>query len=263
MAVFRSLTMPRHELEVSVVDAHEGLGSDNSLGLTDRTDVGQEVDATLAATVPAIGQPEAGSPGEGQSSTVAAAPPDSGTTAALIDVAIAVQDLAAKQEALRELFEARIRSDEVQGKALERLHDQVQEYKTNFVRQEMLPLLRDLIYCYDFAADEVERAQPAPAGPGSNETAQAFDHLRQMIADVLGKYDVVPYRSAGPEFDRREQQCVRTVPTNVALEEKKIAVVGAIGFRLADLIIRKEQVTVFKYSPADGGKAAQRSEVRA
>ena len=83
---------------------------------------------------------------------------DSPATAALIDVAISLQDLAAKQEALRELFESRLRSDEVQAKALERLHDQVREYKTNFVRQEMQPLLRDLIYLLRFAADEVERA---------------------------------------------------------------------------------------------------------
>ena len=138
-------------------------------------------------SVLAIGQPESGSLGQGQSRTVGAAPPDSGTTAALIDVAIAVQDLAAKQEALRELFESRIRSDEVQGKALERLHDQVQEYKTNFVRQQMLPLLRDLIYCYDFAADEVKRAQPAPAGSGHRRSrADSVSPLRGLERSQAG-----------------------------------------------------------------------------
>ena len=84
-----------------------------------------------------------------------------------------------------------------------------------------------------------------------------------MVADVLAKYDVVPYRCPGPEFDRREQQCVRTVPTTVETEEKKIAVVGAIGFRLADLIVRKEQVTVYKYSPPDGGKPSNRPDPHA
>jgi molecular chaperone GrpE (heat shock protein) len=70
-----------------------------------------------------------------------------------------------------------------------------------------------------------------------------------MVADVLSKYDVEPYRVPGPDFDRREQQCVRTVPTSVEADEKKIAAVGAVGFRLADQIVRKEQVTVYKYAP--------------
>jgi molecular chaperone GrpE (heat shock protein) len=174
---------------------------------------------------------------------------DSAATAALIDVASGLESLGSKQDELKELFEARIRSDEVQAKALERLHDQLRDYKANFIRQEMLPLLRDLIFCYDFAADEHERARREGPPPTAQETARAFDHLRQMVADVLAKYDVEPYRVGGLDFDRREQQCVRTVPTGFEANEKKIAVVGAIGFRLADQIVRKEQVTVYKFTP--------------
>jgi molecular chaperone GrpE (heat shock protein) len=186
----------------------------------------------------------------------AAQPPESAgevseptPTAALIEVACGLQDLGVKQDELRALFEARIRSDEVQAKALERLHDQLRDYKANFIRQEMLPLLRDLIYCYDYAADESDRASLDGVPPTPQEVAHAFNHLKQMVADVLAKYDVEPYRASGPDFDRREQQCVRTVPTAVEADEKKVAVVGAIGFRLAEQIIRKEQVTVYKFSP--------------
>jgi molecular chaperone GrpE (heat shock protein) len=172
---------------------------------------------------------------------------DPAATAALIEVACGLQDLGTKQDDLRALFEARIRSDEVQAKALERLSDQLRDYKVNFIRQEMQPLLRDLIYCYDFAADEADRA--IVDGPPPHEIAKAFHHLKQMVADVLAKYDVEPYRVSGQDFDRREQQCVRTVPTTVEADEKKVATVGVIGFRLAEQIIRKEQVTVYKYTP--------------
>ena len=185
-----------------------------------------------------------------------AAPQDSATTAALIDVVIGLQDVAAKQDELRELFEARIHPTRFRPRPWSVFTIRSGEYKTNFVRQEMQPLLHNLIYCYDVAADEVERANRAGPPPTPQETARAFDHLRQMVGDVLAKYDVEPYRCPGPEFDRREQQCVRTVPTTVEADEKKVAVVGAIGFRLADLIVRKEQVTVFKYTPADGRRAS-------
>ena len=232
-----------------MVDACAGSGSDGDAGAADQPTIFEQDQVVSAALASVDGRGEAGAPQEGPQSESFVTAQDPATTAALIDVAIGLQDLSAKQDGLRELFEARIRSDEVQAKALERLHDQVREYKTNFVRQEMQPLLRDLIYCYDYAADEVERASRVGPPPTAQETARAFDHLRQMVADVLAKYDIEPYRCPGPEFDRREQQCVRTVPTAVESDEKKVAVVGAIGFRLADLIVRKEQVTVYKYSP--------------
>ncbi len=241
-----------------MVDACEDLGPDSDSGVADRPSVLQQNKVASDASKPIDGLIETCSPPEGLPSESSAPSRDPETISALIDVAIGIQDLAAKQDGLRELFEARIRSDEVQSKALERLHDQVREYKANFIRQEMQPLLRDLIYCYDFAADEVERANRVATPPSSKETAHAFDHLRQMLADVLAKYDVEPYRSSGPEFDRREQQCVRTVPTTIEADEKKVAVVGAIGFRLADLIVRKEQVTVYKYIPPDGGRLSNR-----
>lgn len=134
---------------------------------------------------------------EGRPGEASDIPQDPVMTAALIDVAIGLQDLSAKQDGLRELFEARIRSDEVQAKALEHFHDQVREYKTNFIRQEMQPLLRDLIYCYDFAADEVERASRVGSLPTSLETARAFDHLRQMVADILFR-STTSSRTAAP-----------------------------------------------------------------
>ena len=173
----------------------------------------------------------------------------------------ACKRLAEKQDELRELFESRIRSDEVQAKALERLHDQLREYKANFVRQEMQPLLRDLIYCYDFAADEVERAgrdgpPPTAAGDGAGVRSTSGRWSPTCWRSTTSSR----YRVPGPEFDRREQQCVRTVPTAVEADEKKVAAVGAIGFRLADQIVRKEQVTVYKYTPAGGGPAAERPE---
>lgn len=238
-----------------MVHVHEALGPGGEPGVAGQPPDSEE--GAVSAALDDRGEPDA--PRDGRSDEVPVIPQDPATTAALIDVAIGLQDLSAKQDGLRELFEARIRSDEVQAKALERLHDQVMEYKANFIRQEMQPLLRDLIYCYDFAADEAESASRA-GSPPAPEAARAFDHLRQMVADILAKYDVEPYRSPGPEFDRREQQCVRTVPTTNEADEKKIAVVGAVGFRMADHIIRKEQVTVYKYAPAGGGRAPDRSD---
>jgi molecular chaperone GrpE (heat shock protein) len=68
-----------------------------------------------------------------------------------------------------------------------------------------------------------------------------------MLTDVLFKYDVEPYRSEDEFFDRTSQQCLRTVATNVEADDKKIAIRGVTGYREGKTILRKEQVTVYKY----------------
>jgi molecular chaperone GrpE (heat shock protein) len=180
----------------------------------------------------------------------------------LDEIADELKQLGARQEELNRLFESRIGSEEAQAKAMESMHDQLRDYKTNFVREEMKPLLRDLTFCYDFAAEELEGARSALDGGKSlsvRETTRAFEHIMQMIADVLGKYDIEAFRSESANFDQKIQQCVRTVPTQLEADHKKIAAVGAVGFRSSDLVIRKEQVTVYKYTPEPATPSNQTS----
>jgi molecular chaperone GrpE (heat shock protein) len=163
-----------------------------------------------------------------------------------------VSEIATRQGELARMFESRVHANDVQAKALERLHDELQSYKLQFMRQEMLPLLKDIIYCYDFAAGELERLKTNEEAGRPESLAKALEHMRQMVQDVLFKYDVELYRGETDEFDRKVQQCVQTVPTMNQADDKKVAAVGHVGFKSAseDTVIRKEQVTVYKYSPA-------------
>lgn len=166
-----------------------------------------------------------------------------------------LDDIAARQQELNRLFESRIRSDEVQAKTLERLHDELRQYKANFIRQEMLPLFKDVIFCHDFVAREIERLRAAPsttsAAPPSAEpggpSVKPLEILSQMLLDLLFKYDIEPYRCEGQLFDAKRQQCARTLPTEIADRDKIIAELGLSGFESPEGIIRREQVTVYKY----------------
>lgn len=160
------------------------------------------------------------------------------------------QQLVREQAGLREQFDARMRSDEVQNRALDRLLDELRDYKSNFVRQQQQPLLREIIDCYDFATRESLRlSNPAPDGEAGTGTtgAASLGVLSQMLIDLLSRYDIEPYRHDGPQFDGKWQQCVKTVPCDALERDKQVAETGAIGFRQGDLIIRREQVVVYKY----------------
>ncbi len=168
------------------------------------------------------------------------------------DLTEANRGLLAEQVRLRELFDSRLRSDDVQNRALDRLLGELRDYKTNFVRQQQQPLLREIIDCFDFATREAERLSPLrgeseeSASPAT-EAARSFGVLAQMLVDLLSRYDIEPYRHDGPLFDAKMQQCVKTVPCDSPDKDKQVAEVGASGFRLGDQIIRREQVVVYKY----------------
>lgn len=163
----------------------------------------------------------------------------------------AFSQLAAGQDDLKRLFESRIRNDEVQAKAFERLHDELQGYKQNFVRQEVMPLLKDVIYCYDLAAKETERIRGEESDSASDASFKTLEVVEQMLLDILFKFDVEPFRGEADQFDPKTQQCVRTEPTDVEDNDKRIVMAGLSGFRSGETIVRREQVTVYKYKPSD------------
>lgn len=161
--------------------------------------------------------------------------------------AIAAAELQTEQTELRKLFESRIHSDEVQALALERLHSELQASRKQLQRSEMAPLFKDIIFCHDFVTRELERDNESTV---SGDWRKSFEVLGQMLLDVLFKYDVEPFRSDSAEFDRSMQQCVRSESTTDADQDKQIATCGLIGFRTEERILRREQVTVYRYRPS-------------
>ncbi len=159
----------------------------------------------------------------------------------------ALAELGARQEELTRLFESRIHSDEVQGRAVERLSDELRDYKTGFIQQQMLPLFKDIIFCHDFVTSELTRLRRAE--PDGGDLGKTLEMTGQMLLDLLFKYDIEPYRCEGGQFDPKYQQCTRTTPTETATQDKHIAEVGLTGFRSPTGVVRREQVGVWKYKP--------------
>lgn len=154
--------------------------------------------------------------------------------------------LRTEQTELRKLFESRIHSDQVQSRALERLHEELKGSREQLKRSELAPVLKDIIFCHDFVAKELQH----DADGGEPDWRKSFELLGQMLLDVLFKYDVEPFSGDSDEFDRSCQQCVKTEATEESEQDRRIASVGLSGFRNEDRIIRREQVTVFRYRPS-------------
>jgi molecular chaperone GrpE (heat shock protein) len=158
------------------------------------------------------------------------------------------RELCEGQRALNDLFSTRFRSDEAQARAVEKLHDELRQYKTNFVRQQLLPLLKEVIFCHDFLTEQVARLAVESAGT-PDPALRALASAQQMLIDLMFKYDVEPFRSEGEQFDPKCQQCTQTVAADRTEDDRTIAARGLTGFRSPEGIVRREQVTVYKFTP--------------
>ena len=202
------------------------------------------VEAVVAAIVD---EPQATPPVPATEPTVPVAAP----AVDLAPLILGLADLGAQQQELRKIFENRMRSDEVQGKALEKLHDELQQYKTNFVRQSLTPLLKEVIFCHDFIVQQADKLKQPEQESTPEAAHKALDAVQQMLLDLLFKFDVEPFRheiGSGAAFDPRTQQCLKTIPTDQPDLDKRIAQPGACGFRAGESILRRELVMVYKYS---------------
>lgn len=184
-------------------------------------------------------------------------PPPPTPAVDLAPIEDALRKVADEQAALRRLFESRLHSDDVQAKAFQRLHDQLTDYRTHFIRQQMTPLLKDVIFCYDFAEQEGKRLSARREEPNTIDALLAsIDQLRQMLLDVLYKFDVEPFRVEGDGFDRARQQAIGTVLTDDPGQDKCVAERGLAGFSLLETTLRREHVKVYKTRPMSAAPAA-------
>src|SRR5262249_55190677 len=122
------------------------------------------------------------------------------------------------------------------------------QYKSNFVRQQLLPLLKEVIFCHDFLTAQIERLAAVTEDAGAS-ASRALAAAQQMLADLMFKYDVEPFRADGEQFDPKWQQCTQTIPTDRSEADKTLASRGLTGFRSPEGVVRREQVTVYKFTP--------------
>ena len=162
------------------------------------------------------------------------------------DLQKSVDGIASEQAELHQLYQSRIHGDEVQARVFDRLHDELQGYKQNFLRQETQPLLKDIIYCYDHASRELDAIRKDESR--DELIAESLQIQSRMLLDVLSKYDIEPVRGESLQFDRKLQQCVGTIATSDRSLDKTIANRGLTGFTGGERILRREQVTVYKLS---------------
>ena len=171
---------------------------------------------------PAAAQPPTPKPG-GTAATGRALHAGSGT---LPETAAAAHSRRATETALheiRELLDTHIGRNDMQRKAFDTLHDELQQYKNSSLLNEFhRPVIRNLIQLYDHMV-EIERHLPAwgprKTGPTVpefvdrlDEFVQNFTNLRCELTEVLARLEVETYED---RHDALQQERLKTLDRNL------------------------------------------------
>lgn len=152
--------------------------------------------------------------------------------------------LAARIDALHDLFQARMRQDGIQQKAFDQLYEELRQYKEDFVFQQEKPFLLDLLLFYDslnWFQQSLERKEMSP-----DVITDSFQYLLDEFLELLYRRDVVPCESA-ERFDRKLHKAVRVVPAASPADDWRVREVLKRGFMRGDKQLRAEEVSVARY----------------
>ncbi len=153
------------------------------------------------------------------------------------DLTPKVDKLLEKVTLLQELFVKRIKDDQVQQGAFNAVYQELQQYKSEAVKNSQKPLLKGLVLIYDAALRMIEGKEPGPA-------TQPVETVAEEIIELLHRHDVEVMTEQLEKFDNKIQLALRTEPAASEEEHQRIAQVVRQGFRWGSQVLRPQEVVV-------------------
>jgi molecular chaperone GrpE (heat shock protein) len=148
---------------------------------------------------------------------------------------------------LLEVFERKIAFDAVKEKQIDRLHDELQLYKSDLLQKATRPLLSVLIKLHgDVIRLITGIKQQDPAKLTVERVVDLFESFRDEIEDLLSDQGIHAFRdTADDRFDVRRQSSVGTEETSDEGKVGRIADRIRPGFEQGATLIEKERVKVY------------------
>ena len=143
-------------------------------------------------------------------------------------------------------FEQKLAYDISKQQQIDRLHHELQQYRTDLIAKTNRPFVNGITHMHDDIGKLVESLKAK-----SNEylTADRFfkilENLQDDIEILLDQNGVMVFREIGNTFQPRRQQVLRKIETSDELAVGHVAAKIRPGFEQGDELIRKERVAVY------------------
>lgn len=161
----------------------------------------------------------------------------------MTDTQLPTEILTELRELRSELREQRAKSDS-KDTAFRAMHEELQQYKDDFMLQVEKPLLLDLLLFYDSLNWFQESLVKQDMSPDVLE--ENFQYLIDELLELLYRRNVTPMESS-ERFDRTKHKAVQVVKTDMREHHELITQVMKRGFQRAETTLRPEEVIVARH----------------
>jgi molecular chaperone GrpE len=194
---------------------------------------------TAKATLDMVGpQKEA----TGQADEPAPDQPSSGDILALV---------ATIEQRILLVFEQKLAFDASKEKQIDRLHEELQGYRSDLVAKAVRPVFQSMIRLHDDfgkVLEALEREDPLQITP--ERMLGILKGFRDDVEMALSHNGVQAYRTDTDVFDPRRQKVLRKVETAEPTQVGQLAARMRPGFEYGENILEKERVAVYAMAQA-------------
>jgi molecular chaperone GrpE (heat shock protein) len=150
---------------------------------------------------------------------------------------------------LREIkssVEARQEYDASKQKIIDRLDEEMKNYRDNFILQSQKPVFIDLILLYDDMKKLMDTISQAES-LDREEVLKNIDILKDELLEVLYRRDIELYEEHPERLDHRLHRTISTAECESEDDNNKVLKIARDGFKWNGKVLRAEEVIIAKY----------------
>ena len=165
--------------------------------------------------------------------------------------------------ALRQLFQEQIANNQNQIKMFDAIYREMNDYKENFLLESLhKPVIHNLINLYDsFTTLEsqfdgilkplngTDEIRPQEFSEALLQFQKNLKNVRVELVEVLYRIDATPYEEHPETLNRKLHSTIARKPTDTPEQHQRVAEIHKVGFYWRDKVFRREEVTIFHYTP--------------
>lgn len=165
-----------------------------------------------------------------------------------LSVHLLTEILGAGVDQILNAFEQKLAYDGKKQQQIDRLHAELQDYRTDLIAKMNRPLINGLIRLHDDVGKLIDNFKKKSVEElESTRFYRAFADVQSDIEILLDQNGVISFSEQGKNFEPRRQRVVRKIKTSEKQLDGTIAGRLRKGFEQADDMIQKERVSIYAF----------------
>jgi len=150
---------------------------------------------------------------------------------------------------LQSAFTQKVSNDSTKDKAFEKLYEQLEAYKKNFIKSAIKPFISDLILLHDRLENNLNSLDSSE-NKNFKDTMQMF---KDELLEIFFRNSILPLPKSEPgeKFNPEKSNAIKKIETVDFTQDGLICEVLQEGFIHDEKVFRPELVSIYKFKAAD------------